>query len=78
MIGILKAINLIPVIVMGVEKVFGLDSGPSKLQKALDMIKPFLPGDKQDKEELLDGLILIINGVVKIFNAVGEFTKRDN
>jgi len=75
-----KVFNIVPIIVSGIEHVMGKESSKSKLDSALEIILPFLTGNEEPTQELIDGVILIINGTVKVKHALGEFEshKGDN
>lgn len=67
--------KVIPVVVSGIESLMGRESGKDKLDSALEIIMPFLTQSKPyTAEDLLEGVVLIINGIVKIKHAFGEFT----
>ena len=75
-VALFKALTLIPVVVSGIERVFGKESSKTKLDSAIEMILPFLPGSAKDNQDMVDGIVLIINGTVKVLHAIGEFQHR--
>jgi len=77
--GVLK---FVPIVVAGVEKLFPSSKGPEKLDQALIMLRLIAPQlfDDLDPELLADfteGVTEIISGVVKVYNAIGVFTKKE-
>jgi hypothetical protein len=79
------AFGLLPLVmnvVSGVEKLIGPGQGNAKKQAATAMISDALniantihPSPKFTNSELMDGISQIIDGVVKVMNAVGAFQK---
>ena len=67
----------VPIIVSGIEALMGRDKGKDKLETALEILVPLLSGGKEATDELVQGIILIINGTVKVKHALGEFTHNN-
>ena len=71
--------KVIPIVVSGIESVMGRSKGKDKLDAALEIIMPFLNQSKPYiAEDLLEGVVLIINGIVKVKHALGEFTHNND
>jgi hypothetical protein len=77
-----KIFAVAPIVVAGVEKVFGSLGGVAKATRAIELIKvfvPFLSEDEDEKavDELSEGLAEIISGIVKVYHAYGVFKHKE-
>jgi len=73
--------KFIPVVVAGVETLFPTSKGPEKLEQAIAILKLIAPQVFDDLEpenlsEFTEGVIEVISGVVKVYNAIGVFTHK--
>jgi len=59
------------------EQFFGPKKGNEKLKAVLDLFKLSFPdgGDPAAQEKVMEGLKMIVNGIVIVLNATGVFKK---
>ncbi len=74
--------QVIPTVVRLVERLFGNKSGPDKQSAAVELLTSLLPlfgvKDTNSTTELVEGIALLIPGVVKVMHALGEFTHKES
>jgi hypothetical protein len=80
---LLRALQLAPVIVAGIEHIHGEAPGATKKQLAMDALQlayggasALLPGDQAAIDAAAQLTSNTIDGVVSVFNAAGVFAKR--